>query len=67
MTLTDARDYFGNYAKLAKALNISRGAVTQWNGMIPEDRQLQIHELTKGALKADAEILARFRKILRAA
>lgn len=67
MTLDEAREYFGNYAKLARALKISRGAVTQWNGVIPEDRQLDIHRITRGELKADAKILAKYREILRAA
>jgi hypothetical protein len=67
MTLDDAREHFGTYAKLAKALGISRGAIPQWNGVIPEPRQLQLHKLTKGALKADAPILAKYREILRAA
>ena len=67
MTLPDAREYFGSYAKIAKALKISKGAVTQWNGVIPESRQLEIHRITKGALKADALILAKYREILRAA
>jgi hypothetical protein len=67
MTLDEARDYFGNYAKLALALKINRSAITQWDGEIPEARQLEIHRLTKGALKADSKILAKYREILRAA
>jgi hypothetical protein len=67
MTLEEAREYFGNYAKLADALDISKGAISQWDGVIPESRQLQLHKLTKGALKADAPILAKYREILRAA
>ena len=67
MTLDQAREYFGNYAKLAEALGISRGAITQWNGEIPEPRQIQLHRLTKGDLKADARILAKYREVLRAA
>lgn len=67
MTLEEAREYFGNYAKIAEALSISRGAITQWAGVIPEERQLELHKLTKGVLKADAKILAKYREILRAA
>lgn len=67
MTLEDARAYFGNYAKIAEALDISRSAVTQWAGEIPESSQLQLHRITKGALKADAHILAKYRAILRTA
>lgn len=67
MTLEQAREYFGNYARLAKALDINRSAITQWDGKIPEARQLDLHKITKGALKADAPILAKYREILRAA
>ena len=67
MTLDDAREYFGNYSKLADALDVSRSAITQWEGVIPEQRQLELHRITKGALRADHKILAKYREILRAA
>lgn len=67
MTLQEAKDYFGNYAKLAAALKISKGAISQWTGEIPEARQLELHRLTKGKLKADPAILSKYREILRAA
>lgn len=67
MTLVEAKEHFRTYAGIAKALGISKGAITQWNGVIPESRQLQLQEVTRGALKADAPILAKYRKILRAA
>lgn len=67
MTLDDARDFFGSYAKVARALKISRSAITQWGGAIPEPRQIELHRLTRGALKADPKILAKYREILRAA
>ena len=65
MTLDQARDYFGNYSKLAKALGISRGAITQWSGKIPEPRQVDLHRITKGQLKADSSILAKYREVVR--
>lgn len=67
MTLAEAREHFGTYARIARALDISRSAITQWNGEIPEERQLELHRLTKGALRADSRILAKYREILRAA
>jgi transcriptional repressor of cell division inhibition gene dicB len=67
MTLDEAARYYGSKAELARALRISKGAISQWNGVIPEPRQLQLHKLTRGALKADAPILAKYREILRAA
>lgn len=67
MTLEDAKEHFGSYVKIAAALKISKSAVTQWAGVIPEDRQLELHKITKGRLKADSAILSKYREILRAA
>lgn len=67
MTLEEARTHFGNYSKVAKALGISRGAITQWRGVIPDDRQVDLHRITKGALRADPKILSQMRAVLRAA
>lgn len=67
MTLQEAKEHFGSYANLAHALGITRGAIPQWNGRIPEDRQIQLHRITKGKLKADAPILAKYREVMRAA
>lgn len=67
MTLDQARNHFGNYARLAKALGISRGAITQWSGRIPEARQIDLHRLTRGQLRADGWILMKYRQLLRAA
>lgn len=46
-------DYFGNQLKTAKALNLSRGYVSQWGDVIPEMQALRIEKLTNGALKYD--------------
>ena len=47
-----AVDYFGSARALAKALNISEGAVSQWE-TIPLLRQYQLEVLTSGKLVAD--------------
>ena len=67
MTLHQAREHYGNYAKMARALGISRSAITQWQGVIPDQRQLDLQRITKGALQADSAILSRLRAVLRAA
>jgi len=54
MKTKDAITHFGNKAKLAKALNISKSAITQWPDDVPALRAFQIERLTNGKLKAGA-------------
>ena len=58
MKTKDAIKHFGNKAKLAKALNISKSAITQWPDDVPALRAFQIERLTDGQLKATALQLA---------
>lgn len=46
--------HFGGQAALAKALNVTRGAVCQWvtSGSIPAFRAIEIEQLTRGEFKA---------------
>lgn len=37
---------------LARVLGISRAAVSQWGGVIPEARQYQLHILSRGGIQA---------------
>lgn len=67
MTLDEAKGFFGSQTKVADALGLTKGAVSQWNGVIPDKWQLELHQITKGRLKADNGILAKYRAILRAA
>jgi len=53
MKKTDAINYFGSAAELAKRLNISEAAISQWGETIPQGRAYQIEVLTAGKLKAD--------------
>jgi hypothetical protein len=53
MRTTDAINHFGSQVELAKALEITEGAVSQWGDHPPVLRQYQIQALTKGKLKAD--------------
>lgn len=54
MKLEDIYRYFGSSRKAAKALNITRCAVSHWEikGYIPFNRQKKIELLTKGKLIA---------------
>lgn len=53
MKKADAINYFGSAAELARKLNISEAAVSQWGDTTPQGRAYQIEVLTGGALKAD--------------
>ncbi|MGN5061415.1 Cro/CI family transcriptional regulator [Aeromonas sp. 6P] len=53
MKKADAINYFGSAAELAKKLNISEAAISQWGETIPQGRAYQIEVLTGGKLKAD--------------
>lgn len=53
LTFQQVLDHFGGtHAALAKALNISRTAVTMWGGEIPPLRATQIEVVSGGLLKA---------------
>jgi DNA-binding transcriptional regulator YdaS (Cro superfamily) len=53
MTTKQAIDYFGSAAKLAQALKVTKGAVSQWGEQPPYLRQVQLELLSSGLLKAD--------------
>lgn len=68
MDYSDLLDTYGSCAKAAAELGYNRQTVHRWKGAgIPESQQLEIHKRTRGALKADPEIVAKYREILRAA
>ena len=57
ITLQEAIDFYGSQAALARALEITPGAVHIWKlaGRLPRLRQFQLEVVTKGKLKAGAE------------
>lgn len=52
MQKSDVINHFGGVIKTAKALGMSKQAVSAWNDNIPQGRAYQIQLLTKGKLKA---------------
>ncbi len=56
MTKDEAKQHFGTYTKLAKALGVAQASVSLWGKYPPPLRQLQIEALTGGALKAEPGI-----------
>ncbi|WP_049832161.1 Cro/CI family transcriptional regulator [Aeromonas media] len=53
MKKLDVIAYFGGVTKTAKALGISKSAVSLWGEEIPYGRACQVQLLTKGKLKAE--------------
>jgi hypothetical protein len=52
MKTSDAIQHFGSAANLARALGITRAAVSLWGERPPLGRQYELEVLTGGALKA---------------
>lgn len=53
MKKADAVKYFKNASRLARALGISRVAVSKWGKEVPPLRAFELERLTNGELKAD--------------
>lgn len=56
MRKEDVIDYFGNAAAVARALDYTEGAVSQWKDVIPELTARKLHDLTKGKLRFDSKL-----------
>lgn len=57
MTKSEAIKHFGSASKLARALRISRAAVSRWpENTVPALRQFQLEALTGGKLTADPDL-----------
>ena len=68
MTYHDLIDTFGSGAEAGRELGYSRQAVSRWTTSgIPERAQIEIHQRTRGRVKADSKILTKYREMLRAA
>ena len=59
MKTTEAISYFGTKAALARALGVTRGAITRWGEEPPIGRQHQLDRLTYGRLRVDDPVLHR--------
>jgi DNA-binding transcriptional regulator YdaS (Cro superfamily) len=51
MRKIDVVRHFGNSTKLAKALGITKGSVSQWKDEIPKLRAYEIEKITGGIFK----------------
>lgn len=60
VTKDEAIKHFKTQAGVADALGIKQSSVAEWGEYPPELRQLQIHRITFGALKAEPEVIEKF-------
>ena len=54
MNKNDVISHFGTAAKAAKALGLTKSAISQWPAAIPRLRAFEIERITNGKLKVDA-------------
>lgn len=57
MKKNEAVRHFGSITNLAKALGVSKQAVSQWK-VIPDGRQYQLEVITEGKLLAERKAVA---------
>lgn len=48
--------HFGSQIALAKALGVTKGAVSLWGEVIPEGSAYKLESLTKGVLRVDPQL-----------
>jgi len=53
MKTSDAIAHFGSKVKIAKALDITKGSISQWGEKVPLLRAYQIEKITKKKLRAE--------------
>lgn len=68
MTYDDLIEHYGGCTKAALALGLPKQTVNRWKDAgIPDEKQLEIQKETRGELKADPKIVAKWRELLRPA
>ena len=55
MKTQHAIEHFGSAAALARAVNITRSAISQWGDLVPLGTAARLEKLTNGALVLDLE------------
>ena len=59
MLKSDVIAYFKSQQAVAKALGVTKSAVSLWKQVIPEGRAYQIESLTRRALRVNPEVYAK--------
>ncbi|MFV9079408.1 Cro/CI family transcriptional regulator [Serratia fonticola] len=63
MNKSSVVEFFGSQRAVATALMISDQAVSSWKELIPEGAALKLEKLTNGALKHNASLYPKSRRI----
>jgi len=58
MTTHEAISYYGTQQALADKLGISQSAVSMWGDYPPDARQMQLERITRGRLRAEANVFS---------
>lgn len=56
MLKSDVINHYKKRIKIAEALGISPGSISQWGDIIPEKQALKLDRLTQGKLKYDSSV-----------
>lgn len=56
MRKKDVLEFFGSGAAVARALEYTEGAVSQWDEVIPELSARKLHDITSGKLRFDPKL-----------
>lgn len=63
MKTVEAVEHYGNKAAVARALGISPAAITKWGEFPPDEKQIALQRETSGQLKAETEVVEKYRAI----
>ena len=55
MTKEDLLSYFDDYTDAAKGLGITKGAISQWKGLIPIRHARKVEQLSDGAIRVNPD------------
>jgi hypothetical protein len=59
MRVDDIVNYFGSKANAARALGVTRGAITNWDKIVPASALWRVEKATGGRIKPDPALYQR--------
>lgn len=68
MTFDQIKKHYGTVVMAAKQIGYTRQTIYEWaKSGVPEITQLEIQKKTRGQLRADPQVVSKFRDLLKAA